>query len=91
LPTRHRLEGPAAACHRFSRHVLRVARVRDPQQLYAFLTERAGALSGVQAVETVPTLRRVKALTAGRPPAASPQPRATARRVKAAAIRARRP
>ncbi|WP_395758404.1 Lrp/AsnC family transcriptional regulator [Streptomyces althioticus] len=36
---------------------------RDPQQLYGFLTEQVGSLSAVRAVETVLTLRRVKALT----------------------------
>ncbi|MGV9908040.1 Lrp/AsnC family transcriptional regulator [Streptomyces tendae] len=38
---------------------------RTPPDLYAFLTEQVGALSGVQAAETVLTLRRVKTLTVG--------------------------
>ncbi|MGW8063143.1 Lrp/AsnC family transcriptional regulator [Streptomyces ziwulingensis] len=71
-PARLRSVGQALAGHRevrFAAVVSGEANVvvsvlcRTPQELFAYLADRVGATRGVRAVETVPTLRRVKALT----------------------------
>ncbi|WCN04938.1 Lrp/AsnC family transcriptional regulator [Streptomyces sp. M92] len=71
-PTRLRSAGQLLAGHRevrFAAVVSGEANVvvsvlcRTPEELFAYLADRVGSIRGVRAVETVPTLRQVKALT----------------------------
>lgn len=71
-PTRLRSVGQALADHREVRfaaavsgraNVIASVLCRTPEELFAYLADRVGAIEGVQAVDTVPTLRQVKALT----------------------------
>ncbi|MFF3488586.1 Lrp/AsnC ligand binding domain-containing protein [Streptomyces sp. NPDC002701] len=71
-PTRLRSVGQVLAGHRevrFAAVVSGEANVvvsvlcRTTEELLAYLTDRAGSIRGVRAIETVPTLRQVKALT----------------------------
>ncbi|MFA3875061.1 Lrp/AsnC family transcriptional regulator [Streptomyces sp. MMCC 100] len=71
-PTRLRAAGQALAHHRevrFAAVVSGEANVvvsvlcRTTEELFAYLADRVGAIQGVRAVETVPTLRQVKTHT----------------------------
>ncbi|MET9697644.1 AsnC family transcriptional regulator [Streptomyces sp. NPDC006529] len=53
-------EVPFAAAVTGAANLLAVVVCRDTEALYAYLTERIGAVAGVQQVEVIPTLRNIK-------------------------------
>ncbi|MEV7416925.1 Lrp/AsnC family transcriptional regulator [Streptomyces sp. NPDC089919] len=53
-------ELPFAAAMTGASNVLAVAVCRDTDALYTYLTERIGAVEGIQQVETIPVLRNLK-------------------------------
>ncbi|MEU3711178.1 Lrp/AsnC family transcriptional regulator [Streptomyces catenulae] len=71
-PSRLRSVGRTLAGHREVRfaaatsgqaNVMVSVLCRTTEELFAYLADRVGAMDGVQAIETLPTLREVKALT----------------------------